>query len=101
MSAAPSIAAVLAATAVEYGMTVDALLARTQVAAVVQPRQVAMHLAIEMTGKTTVQIARVTGRDHTTVIHAHATIARLVTQSPALAARVAAIAAALTQQEAA
>ena len=62
---------ILDATAHEFGVERDALLARDRRPAVAEARQVAMYLARELTEHSLPEIGRgIGGRNHTTVLHA-------------------------------
>lgn len=52
-----------------FGIDPERLLGKQRVARFAWPRQVAMYLAIELTGRTYVEVGRALGRDHTTVVH--------------------------------
>lgn len=92
----PTVAACLEAVAQEFAVPVPLLLSDRRSAWIALPRQVAMHLAIRLTGRSTPEIGRALRRDHSTVLHGHQAVrARLLTD-PELAARVEALAAALT-----
>lgn len=49
-----------------------------------RPRQIAMYLACELTPRSLPEIGRSFSRDHTTVIHAHRTIANLAARDEAI-----------------
>ena len=67
----PTIARVQEAVARHFGIEVGALLASSRAAVVAWPRQVAMHLARQLTGESLPAIgAAFGGRSHTTVMHA-------------------------------
>ena len=70
-SGAPSIPVIQDAVARHFGIDVGALLAASRAAALTWPRQVAMHLARELTDESLPAIgAAFGGRSHTTVLHA-------------------------------
>lgn len=52
---------------------------------VVRPRQVALFLAVELTGYATFRIGKLTGRDHTTIIAACKRVTNRLTKEPDLA----------------
>jgi len=78
-----SIRAVQEVVACHHGLTVEQLLSGTKRRCVARPRQIAMFLAAELTGRETTVIGREFLRDRTTVAHAVETIAAAVTASPA------------------
>lgn len=99
LSAAPpagSIRAIIHAVAEAFGVPVRRVLSKQQSGDVAPPRQVAMHLAVELTGKSIATIARAFDRDRKTVLHAHRVIPARCAADPDLAQRVAALRAALT-----
>ena len=62
-----------------YGISMTGLIAARRTASLVRPRQVAMYLAKELTGRSLPEIGRrFGGRDHTTVLHAVRKIAALI-----------------------
>jgi chromosomal replication initiator protein len=66
-----SIAEIQAAVGTHFGLTPSELLSTTRSARIAWPRQIAMHLARELTGESLPAIGRhFGGRDHTTVLHA-------------------------------
>lgn len=72
--------------------TLNDLLSNRRPDHIVKPRQIAMYLTKEMTGRSLPDIGRrFGGRDHTTVLHAVRKIERLVMTSPVFAAEVSAI----------
>ena len=71
-----SLEAIQDATAKQFGITREALLAADRRPAISFPRQVAMYLARELTEETLPAIGRgFGGRNHSTVLHAHRKIA--------------------------
>jgi chromosomal replication initiator protein len=67
----PSVAEILDATAKQFGLTPDDLLARDRRPNVATARQVAMYVARELTSQSLPEIGRhIGGRNHTTVLHA-------------------------------
>ena len=69
---ASSLEAIQDATAAEFGLTRDALLAQDRRPQVAIARQIAMYLARELTDETLPAIGRrFGGRNHSTVLHAH------------------------------
>jgi chromosomal replication initiator protein len=67
----PTIAAVRSAVAHYYGMAAGEMVSPDRRRVIAHPRQLAMALARELTGKPLSLIGRhFGGRDHTTVIHA-------------------------------
>lgn len=87
---------VLAAVAVEFGVTVGDILARSHRPLFTLPRHVAMYLARALTGLSYPHIAaRMDGRDHTTIVHGVQAMARRMAADRALRERVEALAARL------
>ncbi len=77
--------AILEATAVKYGFSVDDLKAKDRRRPLVTARQVGMYLFRELTDLSYPQIAReFGGRDHTTVIHAYDKISALMKERQAI-----------------
>jgi chromosomal replication initiator protein len=70
-STAITVAEIQERAAEAFGISVDALLSTSRVAAVSWPRQLAMYLARELTAQSLPSIGRAFGgRNHTTVLHA-------------------------------
>ena len=70
-SGGPTIAQVQAAVAAHFELTVEQLTSSSRVGAVNWPRQVAIHLARDLTGQSLPAIGRAFGgRNHATVLHA-------------------------------
>jgi chromosomal replication initiator protein len=68
---APSIAQVQAAVAEHFGLSVAQLTSSTRTAKVAWPRQIAIHLARDLTGASLPSIGKAFGgRNHATVLHA-------------------------------
>ncbi len=66
-----------------YQITVDDLKGKRRVKTIVMPRQIAMYLARELTDSSFPKIgAEFGGKDHTTVLHAHEKITKLLTEDP-------------------
>ena len=66
-----------------YHVTVDDLKGKRRVKAIVIPRQIAMYLARELTGASLPKIgAEFGGKDHTTVLHAHEKITKVLEEDP-------------------
>jgi chromosomal replication initiator protein len=66
-----------------YQITVDDLKGKRRVKTIVMPRQIAMYLARELTDSSFPKIgAEFGGKDHTTVLHAHEKITKLITEDP-------------------
>ena len=81
-----TVAAVLDATARQFGLGVDAIIARDRRPAVARARKVAMYLARELTAESLPAIGKgFGGRDHTTVLHAVRSITTELTRNPELA----------------
>jgi len=69
-----------------YKLKISDLLSKRRNRSIARPRQVAMSLAKELTNHSLPEIAdNFGGRDHTTVIHAHRTIKKLITSNLNLA----------------
>lgn len=74
-------AAVLATVASRFAVTGDALLSKSRERQVAWARQVAMYLMREETGLSLFQIgAQLGGRDHTTIMHGCATVAKRIAE---------------------
>lgn len=70
-------------TALSFKIPLEQMRAPTRSRRFARPRQVAMYLARELTGRSLPEIGRqFGGRDHTTVLHAHRTIALLIQEVP-------------------
>lgn len=68
-----------------YQITVDDLKGKRRVKAIVMPRQIAMYLAREFTENSFPKIGKeFGGKDHTTVLHAHEKIEKLLDKDPSL-----------------
>jgi len=84
-----TVAAILDATATQFGVGTESLLARDRRPAVTRARKVAMFLARELTGQSFPEIGRGFGdRDHSTVLHAVRSVSTEVTRDPELAVTV-------------
>jgi len=84
-----TVAAILDATATQFGIGTDALLARDRTPAVTRARKVAMYLARELTGQSFPEIGRgFGGRDHSTVLHAVRSVSAEVRRDSELAGTV-------------
>lgn len=89
---APSIRSIQRAACDAYDVKMNDLLSARRTWNVVLPRQVSMYLAKELTLLSYPQIGRATGgRDHSTSIHAHRKIERLLKSDDRLSAKVAQI----------
>ena len=81
-----TVAAILDATATQFGVGAESLLARDRRPTVTRARKVAMYLARELTGQSFPEIGRgFGGRDHSTVLHAVRSVSTEVTRDPELA----------------
>ncbi len=81
-----TVAAVVDATAIQFGLDPDALLARDRRPQVARARKVAMYLARQLTGQSLPEIGRgFGGRDHSTVHSAVRSIDTAVRHDPELA----------------
>jgi chromosomal replication initiator protein len=76
--------AVLQAICDYYGVSRPMLLSTSREMTVAQARQVAMYLLREDAGLTASQIGQELGRDHSTVLHGHARIARALEEGDAI-----------------
>ena len=86
---APAIAAVLRAVAEDGGLTVDEMLARDNHGPVVERRQIAWALAVDLVpGSRDDVVAYLTDRSRTTVVHARQRIRALIETEPHTAAAV-------------
>ena len=82
-----SVQAIQASVATRYGITIDDLVSGGRAARVAWPRQVAMHLARELTHASLNDIgAAFGGRNHATIIHACKRVADRVNDDPDAAA---------------
>jgi chromosomal replication initiator protein len=78
------------AVAREWSVTPEALVAKRRDRAIVEPRQVAMHLCRDLLDVALADIGRAFGgRDHSTVLHSLDRVADRMTRDPTLRARVA------------
>jgi chromosomal replication initiator protein len=66
----PSIADVQEAVAAHFGLTTQELVSASRVSRLAWPRQLAIHLARDLTGASTPTIGKAFGRNHATVLHA-------------------------------
>lgn len=81
-----TVATILDATAVQFGLRSAALLARDRRPAVSRARKIAMYLARELTEQSLPEIGRgFGGRDHSTVLHAVRSVEAEVSRDPELA----------------
>jgi len=81
-----TVAAILDATATQFGVGTASLLARDRRPTVSRARKVAMYLTRELTGKSFPEIGRGFGdRDHSTVLHAVRSVSTEVSRDPELA----------------
>ncbi len=84
-----TVTSILEATAQQFDLRPDSLLARDRRPAVSRARKIAMYLARELTDNSLPEIGRgFGGRDHTTVLHAVRSITRDVQRDPQLATTV-------------
>jgi chromosomal replication initiator protein len=80
-----SISEILDATAGEFGVKREALLARDRRPAVTQARQIAMYMARELTSHSLPEIGRgMGGRNHSTVVHAVNRISAAIETDPSV-----------------
>ena len=88
---APPISLIIAATARAFEVEPSLLMSKIRTAHAVHPRQMAMFLAKEITGRSLPDIGRrFGGRDHTTVLHAFRKVERQLGE-PMVVERIAAI----------
>lgn len=88
----PTIRSIQRTTCDVFDVNLHDILSSRRTLPLIIPRQVSMYLAKEMTLLSYPRIARATGdRDHTTAMHAHRKIAKLLQSDGMLAARVAEI----------
>jgi chromosomal replication initiator protein len=85
----PHVAEIQAAVCDHYHIRQIEMVSQRRGRAVARPRQVAMYLARELTPLSLPAIGRMFARDHTTVIHAIATIEAVMRTDPVFAASVA------------
>ena len=84
--AACTVHSILEATAQQFDLPPDSILARDRRPEVSRARKIAMYLARELTDESLPQIGRgFGGRDHTTVLHAVRSVTREVKSDPQLA----------------
>ena len=93
----PRIAAIIGAVAQAFSVPVRQILSPRRAAPIVRARQAAMHLALELSGHSSIAIGRALGRDHSTVLHGDAVTRMRVDEDPEFAARIAALRTLLTQ----
>lgn len=79
---------VVTAVARYYGVTVRDIVCSCRTRKLVNPRQVAMYLARELTGQTYPAIGRVMDRDHSTIMSGVRRIAKLRETDPKLAGEI-------------
>ncbi|NJP38848.1 chromosomal replication initiator protein DnaA [Alkalicoccus luteus] len=76
---------VQSSVAAAYGVRVEDMKAKKRTKTVAYPRQIAMYLSRELTDHSLPKIGAAFGkRDHTTVIHAHEKISKLLQEDPEL-----------------
>jgi chromosomal replication initiator protein len=97
-SAGPTLACIVGAVALEFGVTRAELLGDGRSRQHVRARQAAMLLARDLAQRSTTVIGRALGRDHTTVIHGTARARELAATDPDFAKRLAAARKTLTQR---
>jgi chromosomal replication initiator protein len=85
----PHITEIQAAVCQHYHIAPIEMVSQRKGRAVARPRQVAMYLSRELTPLSLPAIGRMFARDHTTVIHAIATIEAIMRNDPVFAASVA------------
>jgi chromosomal replication initiator protein len=83
-----SIEEIKAAVSAQFGISTDELVSPARTARIAQPRQLAMYLARELTGKSLPSIGREFGdRDHSTVLHALRRAEERMVEDPAYRGR--------------
>lgn len=86
--ASTTIAAVQTSVASHYEVTVDELVSTSRAARVAWPRQIALHLARELTGASLQEIGEAFGgRNHATVLHAGKRVSERLKTDPDLAGK--------------
>ena len=68
---------IITETAQHYGIPTSAILKTDRNRRFTRPRQIAMYLVRQLTGRSFPEIATTFGRDHTTVMHAVEAVSRL------------------------
>ncbi len=97
----PSIASIQQLVAQHYGVSVEELLSEVRKANVAWARQVALHLARELTGESLTALGHAFGgRNHATVIHACKRVAQRVVTDISVADELDELTATLTSQQA-
>jgi len=82
----PSVSAIKHVVAAHYGLSVRELDGDRRSRHIARPRQVAMYLAVELTGLSYPRIGSLIGnRDHTTILHGVRAIRKLLHTDPDLA----------------
>lgn len=79
------------AVAAHYGLTDADMVSHDRHRRLARPRQVAMYLARELTGRSYPELGRMFNRDHSTVVHARDCIAHRRTRNPRLGSDIFAI----------
>lgn len=81
---ARSLEEIMSETARAYGVTKEALRARSRKQSLVRPRQIAMYLARIYTDASLAEIGRAFSRDHTSVMYAIDVVQRRIVEKPQL-----------------
>jgi chromosomal replication initiator protein len=81
----PMVSEIIRAVADHFGLTVGDILSQRRERRISRPRQIAMYLARENSGKSTTQLGREFERDHTTVVYATQVIAKEIDSDPIMA----------------
>jgi chromosomal replication initiator protein len=98
---APSIAEVQAVVAAHYSLSTAELISQTRTSRVVWPRQIAIHLARELTGEPLQSIGQAFGgRNHGTVLHACKRVSERLAQDRAVAGELDALSTRIRDQQA-
>lgn len=81
-----TVVAIQEAVGEKYGVQLEEILAKKRTKSIAFPRQIAMYLSRELTDLSLPKIGdEFGGRDHTTVIHAHTKISKMIDQDESLA----------------
>ena len=92
---------IISVVAAHYGVSVEQIMSQSRKRVFARPRQVAMYLVRDLTGRSYPWIGGAFGRDHSTVVQNVALVDRLRQTDSAIAADVAALTCALARRDAA
>lgn len=87
----PKVRPILEFIAAHYGLTPQEIINYKRTEKYLWPRHVGMYLASQLTGRSSMQIAKVFQRDNSTVRHAKQKIARLLRDHPEVAQEIEAL----------